>query len=411
MSQSISDTARPAQSGRPTLLELWALKKFLNTIGNPPIRFTLWDGSDVYASDAEPIARILFHDRRSLVNMLLRPNLKFGDGYTAGSIVVEGDLLECLKMLIRTVPGEVDIGIIGRIHGLLPDTRGKSLDGSRDNIHRHYDVGNDFYRLWLDEEMVYTCAYYDSETATLERAQQAKMDHVCRKLRLRPGDQVVEAGCGWGALARHMARHYGARVRAFNISHEQIAYARERARIEGLDDRIEYIEDDYRNITGQYDVFVSVGMLEHVGRRNYQALGGVIDCVLKEDGRGLIHSVGSNTRGPSREWIETRIFPGAYVPTLGQMMDIFEPYSFSILDVENLRLHYERTLHDWLDRFDAVSDRIEEMFDASFVRAWRLYLAGCSAAFAVGNLQLFQLLFTREQNNDFPWTRKYLYHD
>ena len=140
-----------------------------------------------------------------------------------------------------------------------------SRRGSRNNIHRHYDLGNDFYKLWLDEQLLYTCAYFPTPSSTLEHAQIAKMDHVCRKLRLQPGETVVEAGCGWGALALHMARKYGVSVKAYNVSHEQIAFARERARAEGLSDRVEYIEDDYRAITGKFDVFVSVGMLEHVG--------------------------------------------------------------------------------------------------------------------------------------------------
>lgn len=399
------------QSGRATSAEKMAFRKLLSIIGNPPIRFTLWDGSDFYASDSEPVGRILIHDRKSFLNMLLSPNLKFGDGYSTGSIDVEGDFIECLKTLILAVPREVDMGVIGRLQQFFPNTHASSLSSSRDNIYRHYDIGNDFYKLWLDNEMVYTCAYYTSDSATLEEAQLAKMDHVCRKLRLKPGDQVVEAGCGWGALARHMVRHYGVKVRAFNISREQIRYAQECAKAEGLDDRIEYIEDDYRNITGQYDVFVSVGMLEHVGSENYATLGKVIDRCLKKNGRGLIHSVGRNSQEPVSEWVEKRIFPGSYVPTLRQMMDVFEPSSFSILDVENLRLHYARTLRDWLNRFDAASDEVEQMYDASFVRAWRLYLGGCSASFSSGNLQLFQLLFTREHNNDIPWTRDYLYHD
>ena len=141
------------------------------------------------------------------------------------------------------------------------------MAGSRANIHHHYDIGDDFYRLWLDEQMLYTCAYFATPAATLEEAQRAKMDYVCRKVWLRPGETVVEAGCGWGALALHMARHYGVRVRAYNISREQIQYARRRARAEGLDDRVEFVDDDYRNIRGQFDVFVSVGMLEHVGPR------------------------------------------------------------------------------------------------------------------------------------------------
>jgi cyclopropane-fatty-acyl-phospholipid synthase len=235
------------------------------------------------------------------------------------------------------------------------------------------------------------------------------MDHVCRKLRLRPGETVVEAGCGWGALALHMATRYGARVKAFNLSHEQIAYARSRARALGAEGRVEFIEDDYRNISGRYDAFVSIGMLEHVGRDNYDELGGLIDRCLQRDGRGLLHSIGQIRPAALNAWIEKRIFPGAYPPALREMLAILEPWEFSVLDVENLRLHYALTLEHWLRRFEHARERISEMYDERFTRAWRFYLAGSIAAFNTGNLQLFQVLFARPAGNDAPWTRAYLY--
>ena len=303
-------------------------------------------------------------------------------------------------------------GLLRRaLHGWLNRPRRNTLDGSRENIHHHYDLGNDFYKLWLDKEMVYTCAYFGSATMTLEEAQVAKMDHVCRKLELKPGQTVVEAGCGWGALARHMAKHYGVRVKAYNISHQQVLHARARTKAEGLQDRVEFIEDDYRNISGQYDAFVSVGMLEHVGVENYPALGAVVKRCLKESGRALIHSIGRNYPGKMSAWIERRIFPGAHPPTLSEMMQIIEPHNFSLLDVENLRMHYGKTLANWLERFEANIDKIELMTDRSFVRAWRLYLAGSMASFTAGDLQLFQMVFTPGHSNNVPWTRWHQYHD
>ena len=198
----------------------------------------------------------------------------------------------------------------------------------------------------------------------LEEAQRAKMEHVCRKLRLQPGETVVEAGCGWGALALHMARHHGARVRAFNISHEQITYAREQARAEGLAGQVEFIEDDYRHITGRYDAFVSVGMLEHVGLECYRTLGRTIDRVLDPNGRGFLHFIGRNRQAPLNAWIRKRIFPGGYPPTLPQVVGrILAPSDLSVLDIENLRLHYARTLHHWRKRFEGVTDRVKTMFD------------------------------------------------
>jgi cyclopropane-fatty-acyl-phospholipid synthase len=228
-------------------------------------------------------------------------------------------------------------------------------------------------------------------------------------MRLRPGESVVEAGCGWGSLAIHMAQHYGVKVRAFNISHEQVAFARERAQREGLGSNVEFVEDDYRNISGKYDAFVSVGMLEHVGVENYPGLGRVISQCLGSVGRGLIHSIGRNHPAAMHPWIEKRIFPGAHPPSLGEMMQIFEPWNLSILDVENIRLHYARTLRHWLELYEGATERVAGMFDEKFVRMWRLYLAGSIAGFTTGTLQLFQVLFAPGVNNDVPWTRDYIY--
>jgi cyclopropane-fatty-acyl-phospholipid synthase len=257
--------------------------------------------------------------------------------------------------------------------------------------------------------MQYTCAYYARPDLTLEQAQLAKLDHVCRKIRLQPGERVVEAGCGWGGLALHIAQKYGASVRAFNLSREQVAYARERAQALGLSGRVEFVQDDYRNTTGKYDAFVSVGMLEHVGVDQYHELGRVIDRSLVPSGRGLIHSIGRNAPRPLDVWIERRIFPGANPPALSEMMQIFEPRKLSVLDVENLRLHYARTLEHWLERFERSSEQVAAMFDGRFVRMWRMYLAGSVAAFLVGSLQLFQVVFSREKNNDVSMTREHLY--
>jgi cyclopropane-fatty-acyl-phospholipid synthase len=259
--------------------------------------------------------------------------------------------------------------------------------------------------------MAYTCAYYPTPDASLDEAQVAKMDHVCRKLRLSPGEAVIEAGCGWGSLALHMARHYGVTVRAFNISGEQISFARDAARRTGLSGRVEFVEDDYRNASGRCDAFVSVGMLEHVGLDNYGELGAVISRCINADGRGLIHTIGRNRPAPMHPWIERRIFPGAYPPSLWEMGAIFEPYDLSVLDVENLRLHYARTLAHWWDAFERSRDQVAAMFDERFVRMWRLYLAGSVTAFRMGQLQLFQVVFAPGRSNALPWTRAHLYRD
>jgi cyclopropane-fatty-acyl-phospholipid synthase len=367
----------------------------------------LWNGEPYGAPEGKAVARLRFRDRATLISVLRNPEMGFGDGYARGTLEVEGDLVGLLVDVFRARGAT---GPAWWLAGLATRTlRRNTRRGSRDHVQHHYDLGNDFYALWLDDRMVYTCAYFPSPDLGLEDAQLAKMDHVCRKLRLRPGERVVEAGCGWGALALHMATHYGVRVRAFNISPQQVRFARERAKELGLVGRVEFVEDDYRSITGRYDAFVSVGMLEHVGRQNYRELGRVMDRCLGSDGRGLLHSIGRARPLPFSPWIEKRIFPGTYPPTLKEMVAIFEPHDFGVLDVENLRPHYARTLEHWLERFEGHREVVRQRFDDCFVRAWRLYLAGSIAAFRTGSLHLYQLLFARTANNDVPWTRRHLH--
>jgi len=396
-------------TGRVSGIDTWMVRTFLKTIGNPALRVILWDGKEVAGTGVTPDVGLLIRDRATLRRLLVNPLLHFGDDYSAGRIEIEGGLVALLETVYRAMERtprfkkESDPAAYRRNQPKL-----NSLSGSRQNIHHHYDIGNDFYQLWLDEEMLYTCAYFPDQVVTLEDAQIAKMDLVCRKLRLQAGQTVVDAGCGWGALARHMARRYGVTVRAFNISHEQIAYARHRASAEGLAGRVEYVEDDYRNISGRYDAFVSVGMLEHVGPDHYQELGRVIDRSLTEQGLGLIHTIGQNRATPMSPWFLKRIFPGSYPPTLREMMTVLEPWGFTVLDVENLRLHYAKTVEHWLRRFELHHKRIQEMYDECFVRAWRLYLSGCITNFSIGTLQLFQVVFSRPANNLIPWTRSHL---
>ncbi|MEE4377171.1 MAG: cyclopropane-fatty-acyl-phospholipid synthase family protein [Candidatus Competibacteraceae bacterium] len=407
-SEHATESSSQAVSAQALGLEVRLLRTLLKAAGNPPILVGLWDGRQV-CPVSTPLAGMQIHDRAALFKLLLQPDLQFGELYSAGRLSVEGDLVDFLEVVQQALPDFAKRSAwmkrLSQLYMLRPNT----LARARENIHHHYDIGNAFYQLWLDEQMVYTCAYFQTPTATLEAAQIAKLDHVCRKLQLQPDEEVVEAGCGWGALALHMARQFGVRVKAYNISTEQLAFARQRAQTEGLTGQVEFIEGDYREISGDFDAFVSVGMLEHVGLKHYHELGQVIDRCLRPHGRGLIHTIGRNRPLPMNAWIEKRIFPGGYPPSLGEMKAIFEPSRFSVLDVENLRLHYAKTLEHWLARFEQVADQVKQMYDADFVRAWRFYLAGSLTTFRIGELQLFQVVFNRFNNNDIPWTREFLY--
>jgi len=342
------------------------------------------------------------------MSMALNPEIGFGDAYSEGRIEMDGDLVGSLECVCRSSP-RVRNWSWRLLSKWLDWAQANTLRGSSRNIHHHYDLSNDFYRLWLDERMVYTCAYFPTPDASLEEAQEAKLDLVCRKLCLRPDESVVEVGCGWGALAIYMAQHYGVRVKAFNISHEQIVWARDWAKKSGVASRVEFVEEDYRNVSGQFDVFVSVGMLEHVGRENYPELGRVIHRAIGDTGRGFLHYIGRNQPRPFSVWTRKRIFPGAYCPSLRESLAVLEPQNYSVLDIENLRQHYAKTLEHWLARFESEFDSVVRMYGMDFARMWRLYLAGSIASFRAGNLQLFQVLFAGSRCQSIPWTREHLY--
>ncbi len=381
-----------------TWLDRWVLERIRRSVASAPIRFVLWDGFAL-GPDGDAVATIVLKNRRALFGLAYDSDLNFGEAYMFGAMDVRGDLAALLEAIYRARPEAAP-----RLSWLRPLSN--DLHKAWENVHNHYDLGSEFYRLWLDRELVYTCAYFPAPEAALEDAQVAKMDLVCRKLRLTPGDRVVEAGCGWGALALFMAKRYGVTVRAFNVSSTQIAYARERALREGVAGRVEFVEDDYRNISGSFDVFVSVGMLEHVGLPDFPMFGRVVDRAIGRDGRGLLHFIGRNRPAPLNPWIGTRIFPGAYPPTLREVFEhVFEPHDLSATDVENLRLHYAKTIEHWRDRFETHVGVVRQMFDQTFVRAWRLYLAGSQAAFSAGSMQLFQIVFARGATNRIPWTR------
>jgi cyclopropane-fatty-acyl-phospholipid synthase len=391
------EDARP-----PGRLDTWLLSRLR---GRLPARLRFALGSAVAGPD-DAVATVRFADRRALLGVLVDPELRFGDFYADERVVVEGDLGKALECAYAAFEGR-EAGPLAWLSLLARHTPQRAMR----NVRRHYDLGNDFYAEWLDRELVYTCAYFETPQAALDDAQAAKHDLVCRKLALVAGESVVEAGCGWGSLARHMARRYGVRVTACNLSREQVAWARARAAEEGLQDRVTFLEADYRSLQGRFDAFVSVGMLEHVGLRAFEELGRVIDrCLDRERGRGLLHFIGRGRPRPLNAWIRRRIFPGAYPPTLTQVFErVLTPARVAVTDVENLRRHYALTLEHWRRRFERAAAEGRVRFDERFRRTWRLYLAGSQAAFSTGWLELYQVTFARRGCDSLPWTRAPLY--
>ncbi len=286
-----------------------------------------------------------------------------------------------------------------------------SLQRARENITYHYDKGNDFYALWLDESMTYSCAYFRSVEDDLETAQRNKYEHICRKLSLKEGETLVDIGCGWGGMLIYAAQHYGVKGVGCTLSKNQAEYAQEKIHSLGLDKQITILYQDYRTLEGQFDKYVSIGMFEHVGKQFYPVFMKKVASLLKPGGLGLLHTIGKEVASPPDPWTMKYIFPGGYLPVLNEITYHLGVAGFSTLDIENLRFHYAKTLDHWAERFERQVEKVREMFDERFVRMWRLFLNGSAAGFKWGDTRLFQITFSNGLNNELSLTREHIYRE
>lgn len=359
---------------------------------------------------------IIFHTDAAVREVMANPSIGFGEAFMRGDADLEGDIQKAMALGFKASDAiRLDFKTILQLLWNYFRTR-NTLIGSKRNIAAHYDLGNDFYSLWLDaKHKQYTCAYYQSENDSLEKAQDAKLDLVCQKLRLQPGQDVVEAGCGWGGFALHAARKFGVKIRSYNISQEQIAYARKKAMLAGIGpDRIEYVLDDYRNIGADgrtYDRFVSIGMLEHVGLENYTHLFDIIRNVVRPQGLALVHSIGREFPTKLDPWLNKYIFPGAYIPALSEIITPIESKNgpLQVIDVENLRYHYSLTCSEWSRRLMKNKTSIINKYNKDFFRMFYFYLEASAATFRYGNMMLFQVLIAHGLDNHAPLTREHFF--
>lgn len=340
----------------------------------------------------------------------------FGEAYMDGRVDVEGDLAELIALALRS----------GSLSSFTQRTRGlagvalravgglRSLVREQDNIKHHYDLGNDFFRLWLDESLTYSCAYFRQPSDTLERAQRQKMDHTLQKLRLRPNETLLDIGCGWGSLVMRAAEQYGVNATGITLSEEQHAGANAAIQQRGLQDTASVRLVNYSALPRegeQFDKIVSVGMIEHVGKENLLGFVESLEKLLKPGGLALLHFISGVKEGPTNQWIEKYIFPGGYIPTLPEIGLHLAARDFRVWDVENLAPHYHLTLEHWSGRFERVVPTVLEKFDERFVRMWRLYLRTSSAAFREGAVEVHQMLVSRGQPSDLPLTRGDFYQE
>lgn len=383
-------------------------KKFLSSLDGISFKATLWDGEEVMVGSDPPTFITTIKKPLSKSNLLKSTTLELGESYMKEYIDIEGDLYQALNSLLSQMPK------FSTKYSMLPKIFRKnySMKHQKDDVTYHYDIGNEFYKLWLDETLSYSCAYFKSETDSLHDAQLNKIHHLLKKLNLKEGETLLDIGCGWGYLLIEAALKYKIKGVGITLSKEQAAGFTERIKELHLEDYLTVIVMDYRELEKSnmtFDKVVSVGMLEHVGRDNYDLFFQNVNAVLKDNGIFLLHFISSLKETDGDAWIKKYIFPGGIIPSIREIISIGTDFSYHTIDVESLRPHYAKTLLCWYDNFNKNIEPISKMFNKEFIRMWQLYLASCSAMFNNGFIDLHQITFTKGTNNDIPLTRDYLY--
>ena len=363
-------------------------------------------GKEYRIGDGEPAFTVIFHKEIPLTALTTSTSLALGEAYMDGDLEIEGDLYNALDHFLGQM-GKFSTDE-SALKKLIFSSTGKK--NQEKEVQSHYDIGNDFYKLWLDETMSYSCGYFLHEDDSLYQAQVNKVDYILKKLHLSQGMSLLDIGCGWGFLLIEAAKKYGVHGMGITLSREQYEAFNRRIKEQNLGDLLEVALMDYRDLPKMnrtFDRVVSVGMVEHVGRRNYQLFMDCAKKVLKPGGLFLLHFISALKEHAGDPWIKKYIFPGGVIPSLREMLSCAAEDDFHTLDAENLRLHYNRTLLCWDKNYREHMDQIREMFDERFVRMWDLYLAACAATFHNGIIDLHQVLFSNGINNDVPMVRWY----
>ena len=378
---------------------------FLKKFDQYPFRVKI-NRKEYKIGNGEPEFTVDFKKPVSLPSLMTSTSLALGEAYMDGDLEIEGDLYYALDHFLGQMGQfSTDESALKKI--MFPSSAKKN---QQKEVQSHYDIGNDFYRLWLDETMNYSCGYFKTENDTLYEAQVNKTDYILKKLALEEGMSLLDVGCGWGFLLIRAAREYGARGTGITLSTEQYDGFKKRIEEEGLEHLLDVRLMDYRDLPQsgmKFDRVVSVGMVEHVGRENYGRFMDCVDKVLNPGGVFLLHFISSQKEHAGDPWIKKYIFPGGVIPSLREIISLMAEHDFHILDVENLRNHYNKTLLCWERNFKEHEKEIKDMFDEEFVRMWDLYLCSCAAAFHNGVIDLHQILVSKGVNTELPMVRWY----
>jgi cyclopropane-fatty-acyl-phospholipid synthase len=369
--------------------------------------------SHVFGDGQEPRATIRLKDPRLHRDLFFNPELKAGEAYMDGTLVFEHGTIRDLLMIfalnrgnLRGQPLQKSLRrALKRLRGL---HQRNPVGRARAHVAHHYDLSNDFYRLFLDKDLNYSCAYFRGSEDTLETAQRHKQRHIAAKLALKPGQKVLDIGSGWGSMALYLAEHCDVEVLGVTLSEEQCALARTRAKQRGLDGQVRFELIDYRDVAETFDRVVSIGMFEHVGVAHYPEFFTKLDALLKPEGTALLHSIGrKGGPGTTGAWIRKYIFPGGYSPALSETLGAVEPTGLWVSDIEIWRLHYADTLVEWEKRFQKNRGTIAKMFDERFCRMWEFYLIISELSFRYGKHMVFQLQLTKSLDA-LPLARDYM---
>ena len=386
------------------------IKSFLHTFKDESFCVKFWDGDEVKVGENDPLFKIILKKPIPKKDILTSTTLAFGEAYMNGDLEVEGDFSLMLNTVLKYKDKfTTDFKGLPKIFSNLTSTKKQ-----KEEVTYHYDIGNDFYKLWLDDTLSYSCAYFKNENESLGEAQLNKIHHLLKKLNLREGITLLDIGCGWGALLIEAAKLYKIKGLGITLSEEQFKAFKERIEKENLQDYLQVKLMDYRELEKSgllFDRVVSVGMLEHVGRSNYDLFMKCVSKVLKKEGVFVLHYISGLYESEGDAWIKKYIFPGGVIPTLREIISLSADYKFYTVDVESLRMHYYKTLIKWAENFEKNTDKVREMFDEKFVRMWRMYLYSCAACFYTGVIDLHQIVFTKGVNNSLPLTREYLYKE
>jgi cyclopropane-fatty-acyl-phospholipid synthase len=379
-----------------------------------PLRVVLWDGQQLDLGIAAPQVTIKIPDASSLPYLLTPSLANLGKAYVEGKIDIEGRAHEIIRIGSALAASALKPeGRLARMARL--SHHSKKVDAEA--IQYHYDVSNDFYRAWLDDNLVYSCAYFENGDEDLATAQLKKIDHILTKIRVRPGDRLLDIGCGWGALIMRAAEKFGARCVGITLSQNQYDLARERVRRAGLSDRVDVRLEDYRDVSGKFDRITSVGMFEHVGLKNLPMYFTRMQELLEDDGIAMNHGItstdvdsGGAAYGAS-EFIDEYVFPHGELPHISLVLRTMQEGGLEALDVENLRRHYAKTCGIWADNFEGNANDIRALVDDKRFRIWRVYLAGSSYAFEQDWISLYQVACVKAGRSPaaIPWSRRYIY--